>query len=571
MMAKLQLVAYFPTDQETKYFLTENIRWIKDLDKEKGYVLTPPLASDDAVALYKSLTDKSMRNQWLLNIVPKRYKHLVRLRASGLGFPGFPVRLNQVPFQQSSLSMKEQESLISNINQILAGRIVADQQIDVLLRKQGWWPSEIFRALELGYHKKIYRFFPGVIKSAWGVHRCARCESVVTQVKPCWRCGRAECGYCDTCDGLGEIQGCSRLWVAAQTQESSYPRRDVALKLGYSLTAAQSKASQALVRFLADDHQEILVWAACGAGKTEVSFEAIRTVLGFGGEVLFAIPRRDVVRELAERLKKCFPDTNIATHYGGQPWESQGQLVIATTHQALRFYRRFSLVVLDESDAFPYHGNEMLRFAIQRGKKHEAKIIEMTATPINPQRNKITIPARYHGYPLPEPSFLKMTLPSWEKLPNEPLPLDILTILIETSAPWLVFVPTIKASKQVGKYFEKHLQVPVCFCFATDPERDLKKEGISNGKYQVMVTTSVMERGITIPNIQVMVLYCDHPIFDANSLIQMAGRVGRHQEFPNGQVLLIGDRMTQAVKTGIGRIKYLNKQAKAQDLLRVKP
>ena len=82
-----------------------------------------------------------------------------------------------------------------------------------------------------------------------------------------------------------------------------------------------------------------------------------------------------------------------------------------------------------------------------------------------------------------------------------------------------------------------------------------------------MVTTSIMERGITIPNIQVLVLYSDHPVFSANSLIQMAGRVGRTQQYPKGQVLFVGHKLTNEMRSAIAKIKFLNQQAAKNNLL----
>lgn len=559
-MAKLQLIAYFPSKYEIKYALTENVTWSKKF-YPNGYVLTPPLPCDQAVALYHTLQKRLHKK--LLRFLPGKLR---------LGFSGFPLSLAEIPEPQTDLEPERLVELLREINRILSGRILEDNLLVAYLRKQGWWSAEIYQALDSGYQQGLYQFFPGVIGEPWGVLRCTRCNSLVSQSKPCWHCGREYCAYCTTCGSLGEIKACSRLWIIADdthVQKDNSLLKPAVLHLDYSLTLAQQKASQGLVHFLEENRDQILVWAACGAGKTEVSFAAIQRVLQTGQQVLFAIPRRDVVVELAERLERSFPNTSIAVHYGGQAWETDGQLVVATTHQALRFYRRFALVILDESDAFPYQGSDMLRFAIQRAKKPQGKIIEMTATPakIPAKSGYLTIPARYHGHPLPEPQFLKVKLPNWTSLEQENLPLDILTILAESTAPWFVFVPTIAACKLVGEHLAQQLQIPVCYCYAADPEKDYKKQALLSGKYRIMVTTSIMERGITIPNIQVLVLYSDHPVFSANSLIQMAGRVGRTQQYPKGQVLFVGHKLTNEMRSAIAKIKFLNQQAAKNNLL----
>ena len=83
---------------------------------------------------------------------------------------------------------------------------------------------------------------------------------------------------------------------------------------------------------MAEPRKRTLVKAARGAGKTEVTFPEIRQALSQGLYVLFAVPRQDVVRELVERFRAAFTGVEIAVHYGGEPWQAEGELVIATTH-----------------------------------------------------------------------------------------------------------------------------------------------------------------------------------------------------------------------------------------------
>ena len=99
------------------------------------------------------------------------------------------------------------------------------------------------------------------------------------------------------------------------------------------------------------------MWAVCGAGKTEMCFAAVAAELARGGRVLFAVPRRDVVRELGPRLRAAFPHVQLQVLHGGAdravlPVLPPGSVTVATTHQVLRYDRAFDLVILDEVDAF---------------------------------------------------------------------------------------------------------------------------------------------------------------------------------------------------------------------------
>ena len=74
-----------------------------------------------------------------------------------------------------------------------------------------------------------------------------------------------------------------------------------------------------------------------------------------------------------------------------------------------------------------------------------------------------------------------------------------------------------------------------------------------------MVTTSVLERGVTLKNLQVIVLHADEEnIYDAATLIQIAGRVGRKKGFEKGDVLFLGEKKTESIKSAIGEIEKSN-------------
>src|SRR5690606_15357723 len=120
------------------------------------------------------------------------------------------------------------------------------------------------------------------------------------------------------------------------------------------------------------DQGRFLIWAVTGAGKTEMIFPLIANTIQSGGLALIATPRRDVVLELVPRVKQAFPDCKVVSLYGGSKeiWE-EGQITISTTHQLLRFQNRFDLAVIDEIDAFPYHNNPMLEFAVSKSCKRD--------------------------------------------------------------------------------------------------------------------------------------------------------------------------------------------------------
>ena len=181
-----------------------------------------------------------------------------------------------------------------------------------------------------------------------------------------------------------------------------------------TLSTGQKSASGRVVEAV-HQSESLLIWAVCGAGKTEVLFQGINAALLEGKRVCLATPRTDVVLELAPRLKKVFPNIPVAALYGGSEERHLfAPLTIATTHQLLRFYQAFDVLILDEVDAFPYSVDESLQYAVGQARKPTSSIIYLTATPNKKwqrecrtgKRTFVTIPARFHRHSLPVPRFV---------------------------------------------------------------------------------------------------------------------------------------------------------------------
>ena len=79
-----------------------------------------------------------------------------------------------------------------------------------------------------------------------------------------------------------------------------------------------------------------------------------------------------------------------------------------------------------------------------------------------------------------------------------------------------------------------------------------------NGDFLILVTTSVLERGVTVKNLQVIVMYSDHKLYNEYVLVQIAGRVGRKIGATKGEVIFICEKETEDIKNCIRKIKTAN-------------
>jgi len=347
---------------------------------------------------------------------------------------------------------------------------------------------------------------------------------------------------------------------------------------GLALNPVQEEAAREALRFVLSSRpsqsggevRSFLIWAVTGAGKTEMIFPLIAAVRARGGRVAVATPRKDVVLELVPRISAAFPEEKVAGLYGGagRKWPTGG-IIVSTTHQLIRHEAAFDLVVLDEVDAFPFHGDPMLAHAARKALKPGAAFVMLSATPPRDMQRDVrrgrlpcaTVPVRHHRHPLPVPAC------------ERPAKLAALLIrTLERGAQAFVFVPRIAMLEPELARLRKALD-GVCppgrieATSSRDPMREDKVRRLRAGDIRILLTTTILERGVTIPKADVYVLEADHRLFDAAALVQMAGRAGRSAEDPEGRVAFLAVRLTREQRRAIREIRRMNKLARQKGWL----
>lgn len=466
--------------------------------------------------------------------------------------------------------------------EMLKGRMLSGGELASIFRFKGSsFPAEVEQRLHaevlLG---RAFRM-PGIDRDDGGRVYCRRCGEYHNLSKSaCVFCG-AECWVCHACNALGTIRECIPLYqfVSEPTPCQAVPDFQVNTPV---LTAIQAEAAEKVRLFCRDDQAtEFLVWAVCGAGKTEVTYPAIAEAIRQGQRVLYAVPRRDVVREMGVRMAGAFPGIKIAVLFGGEGRndEDSPHLTIATTHQVLRFSNHFHLAILDEADAYPYEGSRMLKYALQRAVRHDGKVLYLTATPTKELRERtidgsmgfVTIPARHHGYPLPVPQLATGRLPSIAHKVPERLG-EFLTIAHQKNAPVLIYLPAVEQVRGFGEFLRdkgEKLGWRVDWVYAESDHRDQAIADFRQGLTTVLVSSTVLERGVNFPGVDVVVLHADQErVFDVETLVQIAGRAGRFADKPHGRVLFLGERISRPMREAKEWIENMNMEALAKGLLK---
>ncbi len=402
-------------------------------------------------------------------------------------------------------------------------------------------------------------------------YSCVRCGNSDQKLFASFECARCyqECTYCRKCINMGRMSECTVMvsWAGA-SPKVEIP--DKPLEWEGSLSAGQQKASTELIRAVQTNDQ-LLIWAVCGAGKTEILFEGIETALQAGKRVCIATPRTDVVIELAPRIKAAFPLVDVIALYGGSEDRNKtAPITLSTTHQLLRFYKAFDMIIIDEVDAFPYSVEPILQYAVNQAKKDISSTIYLTATPNKTwkkeisagKRKAVTIPARYHRQPLPVPEYVWCG--NWEKrLKKKRLPGNLMAWIkehLEKGKQAFLFVPRITYLESIVQVLQS-IEPRIQGVHAEDPERKEKVARFRTGEIPIIVTTTILERGVTVPNIDVAVLGAEDRIFTESALVQISGRVGRSAQFPTGQILFFHFGRTMEMVKAKQHIEKMNIEA----------
>ena len=316
-------------------------------------------------------------------------------------------------------------------------------------------------------------------------------------------------------------------------------------KLNYTLSLKQKEASEFILTNI-KAKQDCLLSAVTGAGKTEIIYPLISFCVNSGIKVAIAIPRKDVVIELYNRINNDFKESNVVAVYGGNNEILYGDVVICTTHQLYRYRKYFDVIVIDEVDAFPFYKNKILENFLYRSLK--GNVVYMSATIpkelFEKCENIYFLNKRYHNESLDVPMLsYKCNFRYLNRIVKN-----------HKKGFLIIYFPTIKLEM---KYHHKLNKEHYVINSKTINREEILKE-LHQKENAIVLSTLVLERGVTFKDTNVVVYFADHELFNSNNLVQISGRVGRHYLYPHGRIIFLIKRKTKSIKSAIAFIKKCN-------------
>jgi competence protein ComFA len=297
--------------------------------------------------------------------------------------------------------------------------------------------------------------------------------------------------------------------------------------------------------------KNILIDAVCGSGKSNIILKII-LALHTKKKILFICPRRKLVEDFYTTFVTVFKiKPTIIT--GEEKSDFFSNITLCTSKMLYRIPPVFNLLIFDEVDAFPYYGSNYAQDVLKNYvRKTKARVIMLTATPDNKysvNTKRVKLKKRYHGYPLPVPRVMKSDLSSLLKYINKK---------INSGENVLLFCANISVQFELYRYFIVRLK---CFMLNSKIKKSRQEKilEIFESAPSLMITTTLLERGVTYEKVTAIVYQADSNIFDYRVLIQISGRVNRIANYQQGEVLFISDIKNIHMKRAIKIIKKNNR------------
>lgn len=318
-------------------------------------------------------------------------------------------------------------------------------------------------------------------------------------------------------------------------------------QLPFELTQAQETSLTEILTDMASPyHMNRLLQGDVGSGKTVVAGLAMYAALSAGKQAALMVPTEILAEQHKESLQNLFPDLPIALLTGGlkaaekrevldEIASGKAQLIVGT-HALIQegvHYRDLGLVIIDEQHRFGVSQRRILR---EKGQNPD--VLMMTATPI-PRTLAITAFGDMDVSIIDQlPAGRKEIITRWVKHEQLEVVLDWLVKELAKGSQAYFISPLIEESEaldlknalalqeELEAFFGQWARVSLLHGKMKSEEKETIMQAFKEHQVDVLVSTTVIEVGVNVPNATVMVIM-DADRFGLSQLHQLRGRVGR--------------------------------------------
>ena len=337
-------------------------------------------------------------------------------------------------------------------------------------------------------------------------------------------------------------------------------------KLPFTLTEAQERSlNEILADMRSPYHMNRLLQGDVGSGKTVVAGLVMYAAVTAGKQAALMVPTEILAEQHLQSLTSLFPSLRILLLTGSLKAAERrerlelvqtGQVdLIVGTHALIQegvHFHDLGLVIIDEQHRFGVAQRRILR---EKGQNPD--VLMMTATPI-PRTLAITAFGDMDVSIIDQmPAGRKEIITRWVKHQQLNLVLDWLVKEIQKGSQAYVISPLIEESealdlknaialeKELIAYFGDRARIALLHGKMKGEEKEAIMQAFKQGEIDLLVSTTVIEVGVNVPNATVMIIM-DADRFGLSQLHQLRGRVGRGDK--QSYAVLVANPKTESGK-----------------------
>lgn len=336
--------------------------------------------------------------------------------------------------------------------------------------------------------------------------------------------------------------------------------------LPFALTEAQERSlNEILADMRSPYHMNRLLQGDVGSGKTVVAGLAMYAAVTAGKQAALMVPTEILAEQHLQSLTSLFPNLRILLLTGSLKAAERrerleliktGQVdLIVGTHALIQegvHFHDLGLVIIDEQHRFGVAQRRILR---EKGQNPD--VLMMTATPI-PRTLAITAFGDMDVSIIDQmPAGRKEIITRWVKHQQLNLVLDWLVKEIQKGSQAYVISPLIEESEALDlknaialeeeliAYFGDRARIALLHGKMKGEEKEAIMQAFKQGEIDLLVSTTVIEVGVNVPNATVMIIM-DADRFGLSQLHQLRGRVGRGDK--QSYAVLVANPKTESGK-----------------------
>ena len=336
--------------------------------------------------------------------------------------------------------------------------------------------------------------------------------------------------------------------------------------LPFALTEAQERSlKEILTDMRSPYHMNRLLQGDVGSGKTVVAGLAMYAAVTAGKQAALMVPTEILAEQHLQSLTSLFPNLRILLLTGSlKVAERRERLeliktgrvdLIVGTHALIQegvHFHDLGLVIIDEQHRFGVGQRRILR---EKGQNPD--VLMMTATPI-PRTLAITAFGDMDVSIIDQmPAGRKEIITRWVKHQQLNLVLDWLVKEIQKGSQAYVISPLIEESEALDlknaialeeeliAYFGDRARIALLHGKMKGEEKEAIMQAFKQGEIDLLVSTTVIEVGVNVPNATVMIIM-DADRFGLSQLHQLRGRVGRGDK--QSYAVLVANPKTESGK-----------------------